>query len=107
VSKDTTHPFQAVLTTKGRKTGKKHSVMLRAVMYMDKVYFSRHKPDGDWFQNAITNPNVKVEFDNKNYSGTATLIQDQKLSQKISHLKYPDEEKANEKRVVLQVTLCE
>ncbi len=107
MSKDTTHPFQAVLTTKGRKTGKEHSVMLRAVMYRNKVYFSRHKPDGDWFQNAITNPNVKVEFDNKNYSGVATLIQDQKLSQKISHLKYPDEEKANEKRVVLQVTLCE
>jgi len=44
--------FKAVLTTEGRKTGKEHSVWLRAVRYNDRIYFSRHKPDGDWFQNG-------------------------------------------------------
>ncbi len=99
--------FKAVLITKGRKTGKTHSVRLRAVMYDDKFYFSRHRPDGDWFQNALVNPDVIVEFDNKKISGKASLITNEQLATKISQLKYPDEERANEKRVVLQVTLYE
>ena len=99
--------FKAVLITNGGKTGKTHSVYLRAVMYDDKFYFSRHRPDGDWFQNALANPDVKVEFDNKKISGKASLITNEQLATKISQLKYPDEERANEKRVVLQVTLYE
>ncbi len=99
--------FKAALITKGRKTGKTHSVYLRAVMYDDKFYFSRHLPDGDWFQNALANPDVIVEFDDKKISGKASLITNEQLATKISHLKYPDEERANEKRVVLQVTQCE
>ena len=54
--------FRPILTTKGRKTGKEHSVMLRAVNYNGKIYFSRHKPDGDWFKNALANPEVKIEY---------------------------------------------
>jgi hypothetical protein len=100
-------PFKAILTTKGRKTGKGHSVVLRAVQYNDRIYFSRHKPDGDWFQNAIVNPQVKVEFSNASYSGKALRITDERLSKKISQLKYPDDQRAKEKRVVLEVTLCE
>ncbi len=76
-------------------------------MYDDKFYFSRHRPDGDWFQNALANSDVKVEFDNKKISGKASLITNEQLATKISQLKYPDEERANEKRVVLQVTLYE
>ena len=30
--------FRPILITKGRKTGKEHSVMLRAVKYNDKIY---------------------------------------------------------------------
>jgi hypothetical protein len=99
--------FKASLTTKGRKTGKDHSVLLRAVQYNDRIYFSRLKSDGDWFQNAIVNPQVKVEFSNTSYSGNAIRITDEELAKKISLLKYPGEQRANEKRVVLQVTLCE
>ncbi len=97
--------FKALLTTKGRKTGKEHSVMLRAVLYMDKIYFSRHLPDGDWIKNAISNSDVKVEFDNSSFSGKATLVSDENLAKKISELKYPGEERAKESRVVLQVSL--
>jgi len=54
--------FKAILVTKGRKTGKEHSVWLRAVRYNEKLYFSRHKADGDWIKNAIENPEVKVKM---------------------------------------------
>ena len=99
--------FKAVLTTKGRKSGREHSVWLRAVMYEDKIFFSRHRPDGDWFQNAITNPTVKVQIDDKVYIGKASEVKDESLAMKISKLKYPNEERAKEKRVTIQVTLCE
>jgi hypothetical protein len=104
---ETNRVIKAVLTTKGRKTGKGHSVWLRAVLYNDKVYFSRHKPDGDWFQNASKNVDVKVNFDNKQFVGKASVVTNEELERKISELKYPGEERAKEKRVVLEVTLYE
>ena len=79
--------------------------MLRAVLYDDKIFFSRHKLDGDWIKNAIFNSDVKVEFDNTSFSGKASLIADENLAKKISELKYPGEERAKESRVVLQVSL--
>ena len=99
------HAIKALLITKGRRTQKEHSVWLRAVLYNDKIYFSRHKLDGDWIKNAITNPEVRVEFDNSRFSGMATLVSDEALAKKISELKYPGEERAKENRVVLEVTL--
>ena len=99
--------FKAVLTTKGRKSGLEHSVWLRAVMYDNKIYFSRHRPDGDWFQNAIKNSDVKIQIDDSVYVGKAKEITDESLAMKISKLKYPGEERAKEKRVTIEVTLCE
>ncbi len=97
--------FRPILTTKGRKTGKQHSVMLRAVNYNGKIYFSRHKPDGDWFKNALANPEVKIEYNNFIFLGKAKLVTDEELSKKISQLKYPGEERAKESRVTIEVTL--
>jgi len=97
--------FRPILATKGRRTGKQHSVMLRAVNYEGKIYFSRHKPDGDWFKNALANPEVKIEYNNFIFSGKAKLVTDEELSKKISQLKYPGEEKAKEQRVTIEVTL--
>ena len=97
--------FRPILVTKGRKTGKKHSVMLRAVKHNEKIYFSRHRPDGDWFKNAIKNPEVQIEYNQITYSGVAKLVTDEDLNTKISELKYPGEERAKEKRVTIEVTL--
>ena len=97
--------FRPILVTKGRKTGKSHSVWLRAVNYNEKIYFSRHRPDGDWFQNAIANPEVKIQYKDMEFTGNASLVTDEKLNQKISQLKYPGEQRANEKRVAIEVTL--
>jgi len=97
--------FKPILTTKGRKTGKEHSVMLRAVKYNGKIYFSRHMPDGDWFKNAVVNSDVKIEYNNEIFTGKAELVKDKELDKKISMLKYPGEERAKEKRVTIEVTL--
>ena len=97
--------FRPILITKGRKTGKEHRVMLRAVNHNGKIYFSRHKPDGDWFQNAIVNPQVKIQFNDNVFSGMAKVVTDEELNSKISELKYPGEERAKEKRVAIEITL--
>jgi hypothetical protein len=97
--------FRPILITKGRKTSKEHSVMLRAVNYNEKIYFSRHRPDGDWFKNAILNSDVKIKYKNEVFTGRAKLVTDEELDKKISILKYPGEERAKEKRVTIQVTL--
>jgi len=97
--------FRPILITKGRKTGKEHSVMLRAVKYNDKIYFSRHKPDGDWFQNVIVNPEIRIEYNGIIFVGSAKIVTDDILNEKISQLKYPGEERAKEKRIAIEITL--
>lgn len=79
--------------------------MLRAVNHDGKIYFSRHRPDGDWFQNALANPLVKIQYNGTTFTGNAKLVTDQELNEKISILKYPGEERAKEKRVAIEVTL--
>lgn len=98
-------PFRATLVTKGRRSGKPHSVMLRGVEHNGRIYFSRHRPDSDWFKNAISNSEVQVIVDNQQHQGLAKRVEDQALNQKISQLKYPGEKRANEKRVAIEITL--
>ena len=95
--------FRAILTTAGRITSKTHSVTLLAVKYNEKIYFSRHRPDSDWFKNALANPEVTIQYKDRTYAGRAKLVEDERLDQKISQLKYPGEERANEKRVTIEV----
>lgn len=97
--------FLAILVTTGRKTGKSHAVELRAVSYNDMVYFSRRNDNSDWLKNALANSSVQVEFDGKSRQGIASLVTDESLAKKISELKYPGQERAQEIRIVLQVRL--
>ena len=99
--------FKAILKTKGRKTGKEHTVWAKAVTYNNMIYFSRRNPNSDWLKNAIANPQVKVEFEGKEYSGIARLVEEQDLTEKISSLKYTDENRQRESRIVLEVRLNE
>lgn len=96
--------FRAILTTRGRKTGREHSVTLLAVRHMGKVYFTRHRPDGDWFQNALKDPRVVVGYGGRSFSGTAREVGDEALRQKVSELKYPGQGRAKERRVAIEVT---
>ena len=97
--------FKAILTTKGRKTGKEHSVWAKAVTYNNMIYFSRRNPNSDWIKNAIANPKVKVKFDGKEFSGNARLVQEEELSKKISTLKYTDKNRQDESRIVLEIQI--
>jgi len=99
--------FRASLVTIGRVSKQPHTVTLRGVKYNDKIYFSRHRPDSDWFKNAITNPDVIIKYNNSSYSGIAKIVTDENLNQKISKLKYPGEKKAEDKRVAIEITLHE
>ena len=89
----------------GRKTGNEHSVWAKAVTYNDMIYFSRRNPNSDWLKNAIANPEVKVEFDGKKFSGNARLIDDQELARKISSIKYTNKDRQEEPRIVLEVII--
>ncbi|MBM2852540.1 MAG: hypothetical protein HW420_1087 [Candidatus Nitrosotenuis sp.] len=97
--------FKAALTTHGRKTGAEHTVLLRAVSYHDRIYFSRRNLESDWLKNALANHTVRVDFDNTIHNGIASLVSDKSLAKKISELKYPGEQRSQEVRVVLQVIL--
>ena len=99
--------FKALLKTKGRKTGKEHTVWAKAVTYNDMIYFSRRNPNSDWLKNAIADPQVKVEFDGKEFSGLARLVEEEELAQKISNIKYTEESRQKEARIVLEIKLLE
>ena len=99
--------FKAILKTKGRKSGKEHTIWAKAVTYNDMVYFSRRNPNSDWLKNAIANPQVKVKFDGKEFSGLARLVEEKELAEKISSLKYTDVNRQKESRIVLEIKLNE
>ena len=98
--------FKAILITYGRKTSKEHAVILKAVFYDNKFYFSRRDSQSDWLQNSLVNHQVRIQYNNTMFSGTASLITDEVLAKKISELKYSDK-RAEESRVVLEITLHE
>lgn len=79
--------------------------MLRAVNYNEKIYFSRHRPDSDWFKNAAKNSKVRIKYKDEIFTGNAKVVTDSKLDERISELKYPGEERAKEKRVTIEITL--
>ena len=99
--------FKAILKTKGRKTGKEHTVWVKAVTYNDMIYFSRRNPNSDWLKNALANPQVKVKIDDNEYSGMARLVEEEDLAKKISSLKYTEESRQKEARIVLEIKLNE
>ena len=98
--------FKAILITKGRRTGKLHSVELRAVYHNKRVYFSRRNPNSDWLKNAIANHDVMIKYSNESHAGKASLVTDEDLAKEISCLKYSDK-RSEESRIVLEVKLCE
>lgn len=97
--------FGAVLVTRGRRTGNEHAVPLRAVPHSGRLYFSRHRPDGDWYLNAAANPDVVVIRGEQSARGVARVVSDEGLLRVISELKYPGQERAAERRVAIEVSL--
>jgi len=98
--------FIAALTTVGRVTGREHTRTLKAVMHGGRIYFSRHRPDSDWFKNVVKNPAVTVRLGGRRFEGSASVVTDEGLARRISELKYPGEARARERRVAVEVSLC-
>jgi len=95
--------FLGNLTTVGRVSGKSHTVKLRLVLHEGKFYASRRNADGDWLKNIVTNPSVTLYVDGVRIEGRAELLRDEKLSKKISNLKYSNKRR-EENRVVVKLT---
>lgn len=98
-------PIRVQLQTTGRKSGQTHTVRITAVMYDGDYYFSRHRPDSDWFLNAMYDPNVIIHLDqNHTIQGLAEQVRDESRINLISHIKYPNDARAKERRVAIKVT---
>lgn len=98
--------FKAVLTTRGRVTGRPHSKTLRAVRMGRTLYFTRRRPDSDWFLNALADGRVSVSLDGRTVKGSAFRVEDEGLLARISEAKYPGQARASEPRVGIGVRLC-
>ena len=99
-----TGSFLAVLVTIGRITGREHAVKLKAVLYKGSYYFSRRRPDSDWFKNAACGGAVRIIIGGMEILGTASEETDQGVIAAVSELKYPGEPRALEARVAIRVT---
>lgn len=95
--------IRASLVTIGRKSGRPHTVTLRGVIHRGYFYFSRHRPDADWFLNALAVHQVTVIWDDQAIHGTASRVTDPSLERRISMLKYPGDSRGSERRVAIRV----
>jgi len=60
-------------------------------------------PPLSFFPPSPSPPYLLLSFDGQSFAGRASLVSDDSLCKKISQLKYDDEKRANEPRVVLEV----
>lgn len=90
------------LTTVGRVTGKLHTVALRLVYYHGRFYASRRDTASDWCRNLIKNPNVVLKLQGDDLPATARVVDDDRLAEKVSGLKYRDE-RASKRRVIVEI----
>lgn len=95
--------IRASLVTIGRRSARPHTVTLRGVILRGDFYFSRHRPDADWFLNALATPQVIVMWDGRTIHGTASRVTDPSLEHSISMLKYPGDPRGSERRVAIRV----
>lgn len=94
-----------VLVTRGRRSGREHAVTLRTVLDDDgRYYFSRRRPNSDWFKNALYHGAADIIVDGGRISGSVDAVTDKDTIRRISMLKYADAAKASIPRVAIRVT---
>ena len=64
------------LTTKGRKTGRPHTVELWFAVGDAKVYLSHEGKETDWMKNLKQNGQVSFEIGGENFTGKAHYIEE-------------------------------
>lgn len=66
-----------VLTTRGRRTGRLHTVALDYLRDGDRIYvFAGYGKDTDWYRNALVQPEVEVRIGDRYLQAKARPIQD-------------------------------
>ncbi|MDP7080896.1 MAG: nitroreductase/quinone reductase family protein, partial [Candidatus Undinarchaeales archaeon] len=74
-----TRPFEAnilVLSTRGRKTGTTLRTPVGFARKDDIIYLAAVYKDPDWFQNALEDPEVKVQIGKRHLKGYASGVDD-------------------------------
>lgn len=64
------------VTTKGRKTGKFHTVELWFAVSDGRVYLSHEGKETDWMKNIKRNGQVSFEIGGRNFTGRARYLED-------------------------------
>ena len=64
------------LTTRGRKTGRAHTVELWFAIHNDKIYLSHEGRDTDWMKNISNSGEVTFEIGGETFDGRATYLED-------------------------------
>ncbi len=64
------------LTTKGRKTGKRHTVELWFALSGARVYLSHEGKETDWMKNVEKDSKVGFEIGERHFTGSARLLED-------------------------------
>ena len=63
------------LTTKGRKTGKPHTVELWFAVHGDKIYLGHEGEETDWMRNIKKNDMVTFKIGGKNFHGKTRYLE--------------------------------
>jgi hypothetical protein len=64
------------LTTKGRKTGRPHTVEVWFAYTGGKVYLSHEGDYTDWMKNILNDGNVKAKIDGVQFEGFARIVEE-------------------------------
>ena len=80
------------LTTRGRKTGKPHTVELWFAVAGKKVYLSHEGAYTDWMENILKDSRVEFKIGKTQFNGTARIAKDGveafELGKRALYLKY-------------------
>jgi len=73
-----------LVTTRGRKTGKLHTVKIWFALGSGKVYLTSARGAGaDWVKNLKKNPEVTLKIGETTFQGRATWFEGEEVSQHI------------------------
>jgi len=82
-----------MFTTTGRRSGRPHRIEIWFGVLDDTVYLiCGNGPSAHWFQNALANPGVTIEFDDQLVHGLASALDDAGTRRRVGDLmgaKYP------------------
>ena len=74
------------ITTRGRKTGKRHSVPIWFVVDGPRIVFGTLNPERDWVRNAKRDPQVELEIGDLRLTGRFSVVTEPRRTSEIGRL---------------------